>query len=43
MHVKINVSENTSPSASEPNSGNEDMVQECLDQMAKMINDKEER
>jgi len=43
MHVKINVNEKSAPSSPEPDSSNESIVQECLDQMTKMLNDKEER
>ena len=43
MHIKINVSEDSGPRESDAASPQEGMIQECLDQMSKMLNDKEER
>ncbi len=43
MHIKINVSEGDKAASSEatPNAGS--MVQDCMDQMTKLLNDKDER
>lgn len=43
MHIKINVSKQPEPSSQNASKGEDSMIQECLDQMAKMLNDKDER
>ncbi|XOV67695.1 MAG: DUF5908 family protein [Fluviicola sp.] len=44
MHIKINVSDQEgTPVSVSPEESHEEMIQECLDQMTKMLNDKEER
>ena len=44
MHIKINVSEQQGVSSSTtPEESHEGLVQECMDQMTKMLNDKQER
>jgi len=44
MHIKINVSEGGSPTSNASSSADTgSMVQECLDQMTKILNDKDER
>lgn len=43
MHIKVNVSENSAPSTNSSNSAEDTLIQECLDQMTKMLNDKDER
>lgn len=43
MHIKINVNEDRSDVPMSADKANGEMIQECLDQMSKMMNDKEER
>lgn len=43
MHIKINVSENNAPTVSSSQDSSDMMIQECLDQVAKMLNNKDER
>lgn len=43
MHIKINVNEQAASTKSEAVSADGSIIQECMDQMTKMLNDKEER
>jgi hypothetical protein len=44
MHIKINVDEGKgSGGGTAPSGGGESVIQECLEQVAKMLNDKNER
>jgi hypothetical protein len=44
MHIKINVDgAQSGPKEGGGGSSNESVIQECLDQVAKLINDKSER
>lgn len=43
MHIKINVSEKPTSDKTESSSSGDMLIQECMDQMTKLLNDKEER
>lgn len=44
MHIKINVNEKqNAPSQGQSEKASDIVIQECLDQMSKMLNDKDER
>ncbi len=43
LHIKINVKEGGQQSAKSDGGGKEELVQECLDQVMKVIKNKDER
>ncbi|GAB5419070.1 MAG: hypothetical protein Crog4KO_05780 [Crocinitomicaceae bacterium] len=43
MHIKINVSEKTAPKNNVSTDQSGKLVQDCLDQMTRLLNDKDER
>ncbi len=43
LHIKINVKEGGQKSASSGNEGKGELVQECLDQVMKVLKNKDER
>lgn len=43
MHIKINVNEGSSAPSSGSKDAESNVIQECLDQVVKMLNTKEER
>lgn len=43
LHIKINVKEGGKESAQSDSGGKEDIIQECLDQVMKVLKNKDER
>ena len=43
MHIKINVNEGSTSSSSDSSNDQNSIVQECMDHVAKLLDDKNER
>ncbi|MDX2361899.1 MAG: DUF5908 family protein [Crocinitomicaceae bacterium] len=43
MHIKINVSGDTTPSSSSSSEAKETVIEECMEQVMKVIKNKDER